>query len=601
MKKNIFKHFELKIKFYTHKIYYFNTIYFLQGNKNNNNNLKKLKKINSTTDYFEYKELLLNDGIVNKSFVNELLDKNNTLLFLDFNDATHEDLSLFLNFYNKNTKLRKNPIIILNEPKKYFKNRKKYENIKKMNLLSCLTFNYSKNIRIKFMEFNNRKLKSNRQYILGFTFFNFISFLFMSLFGLTTNYVKMSALLETMTYFMDKEPVNSRIHGVYYENFDDDEYKFSREVFNKYSNLQNKTTSYGFREMFNSYYIAGTPKNFVNLNARFIDCDSDYHFETKIMGTSYYSNQNKILMEKIDLEQYLIKEYSHHSPVNNAEAVYYMPSNIADDIIASSKNGEFETYSDFIGKVLLVSYDYNDIHFEQTMSINNIFYTSDVEENVGGAMNDKEYVNIYSGKDKNMGRYLLQTFGNFGLSTTTKLHGIFSSTFCIDFFGQNKALKMMLEQNFSKELKETNSYFDFSYLNKNTEEYGFELNKINDYFKSSNIFFQEKNFLLPLTSLIIVTFSFYIFSKFLLKSKSETITPNFKNRFLIFPLLILTPFITIQLLFLTIIFFAGHYVWSVGLLNVIGSPFSLVCSFLFMIYYLSSLNQDEKNVFKIKI
>ncbi len=597
MRKDIFKGFKLKINYFKEMTYFFNTIYFMkQCNKFSSAEINSLNKINPKIICLDYKELITKNKEHNSILENDIFNKDQNLFLLDFQKVSDEDLLLFLSAYHANENNQKNPIIILNKSAKVVKRAKK------LSLGYYLILKYGTNKKIVIRNKITSNSKKNKWYVFGFSALNLLSFIFMSLFGSTTQYVRMSALLESMTYFMNSQPENSRIHAVYHEYFESVEERTAVSVKDKYSNWQNRTTSYEFREIFNSYFIAGTPEDLIEFNVKFKDYDDDsLQFKTKIISQSVYSNQKRVLMEKIDLEQYLIKEYAHHSPLGGADTVYYMPSNIADELINGANRNDFKTYSDFIGKVIVVTYKKDDIQFEQTMSINNIFYTSNIPTNVGEPTNNNEKVNIYSKSDKNLGAHLLSTLGNFGVAITTLAHKTFGSVFCLDFFGYNKILKMMLDRYFINELKIDTSYFQFFYLNEPISKFDIKLNAINDFYRGDYGFFYGANIPYLVCSLLTIVGGFSLLCYYLERKKNVIFKSNSRQYIPLFSLLLVTPFIVSQSFYLLIITICKHDIFSIGLMNLIGSPFSLIITLFLLLYLFISFEKSKKNVYKLEI
>lgn len=573
--------------------FFFNTVYFLRkSNRFDGSFFNSSNPKNQNIIYINYNDLILKGRRPSSILENSILNKQSCLFLLDFKEVSDTELLTFLISYYKNSEKHKNPIIILNKSKKTTLDNKIFKNIKYLNFIHFLILKHGLDRKIIIKKIVKPIPKKNKYYILGFSIFNLLSFIFMAFFGSTTQYVQMSALLESMTYFMNNQPEYSRIHAILNEqDISNDRLSDARRNF--YSLLQKKIQSFNSKGSINSYFLPGTNQKTIIFNAHLIDYEKNtYSFETKILNQSAYSNQGRILMEKIDLEQYLIKDYSFHTPLNGADYVYYMASNVADYLINLSADDDINSYSDLIGKIMVISYEENGFLLEQKLSINNIFYTTKTTSSLGEPPSNNEYINYYSGKDRGYGEYLLNSLGNFGVSTTTTPHRYFGSVFCFDFFGQNKLLKIVLDECMKEALVE-DFKINFYFNKRPIGSYDIFLDEINHYYKNGYLFSLPKYYLLSLSIITFVCGSILFFW-----SSKENIR-HYNERIIIKILIIISPFLVMQFSLLLWIVFSNYSLFSISAMNVFGSGFSLVITTCLFVYFI--FNNKNESVYKIEI
>jgi len=402
-----------------------------------------------------------------------------------------------------------------------------------------------------------------------------IMFVVLSLFGSSLQSIRLSAVLESMTYFMSTQNENARIHSAYMKEYGDeiDKTATSQSIYSTYQQMQTKGSRYQYNNYIETYLLSGKNNDPIEYEAT-LDGYDNYDFSTKIIGLSAYSNQNRVLMETIRLEQYLITKNSFYSPLNGAESVYFMPSHIADYLIDISAEDNIANYTDLIGKKVTLSFAGETDPFNIVMSINNIFYTTYNKNNIGTPFNADDIIHEYNGNDKDFGKYLTDTIGDFGVSTTRRAHQTFGTTFCFDFQGRNRLLTMLIDDILGKNFTSDGSYLDFYYERKPVIEYGIELYNINDlYSEPQNVFFGANyvylglSFLFLAPSVISYVFLYRDGEAFLLTTKKK------KTRDIG---ILAAPLFVVQFSFLILLWLFGHTSYNISLLNTVGSGISLL-------------------------
>jgi hypothetical protein len=347
----------------------------------------------------------------------------------------------------------------------------------------------------------------------------------------------------------------------------------SQSIYSTYQQMQTKGSRYQYNNYIETYLLSGKNNDPIEYEAT-LDGYDNYDFSTKIIGLSAYSNQNRVLMETIRLEQYLITKNSFYSPLNGAESVYFMPSHIADYLIDISAEDNIANYTDLIGKKVTLSFAGETDPFNIVMSINNIFYTTYNKNNIGTPFNADDIIHEYNGNDKDFGKYLTDTIGDFGVSTTRRAHQTFGTTFCFDFQGRNRLLTMLIDDILGKNFTSDGSYLDFYYERKPVIEYGIELYNINDlYSEPQNVFFGANyvylglSFLFLAPSVISYVFLYRDGEAFLLTTKKK------KTRDIG---ILAAPLFVVQFSFLILLWLFGHTSYNISLLNTVGSGISLL-------------------------
>ena len=405
-----------------------------------------------------------------------------------------------------------------------------------------------------------------------------IAFALFSLFGSSLQITRMSSTLESMTYFMSKQPEYSRIHAVYMEEYDIEQIGEAEDqsTYYSYQQMQNIGSRYQYNNYIETYLLSGKANQPIQYEAT-LDGYDNYNFETKIIGLSAYSNQNRILMETIRLEQYLITKNPFFSPLNGAESVYYMPSHIADILVEQNVEDDIENYSDLIGKTMTLTHNFGSSSFSIVVSINNIFYTTYNDKNLGTPINIDDEVHNYDLVDKGFGSYLTNTIGNFGVSSMGRAHQTFGTTFCFDFEGRNKLLTRMIDEVFGSDYANDGSYIDFFYNGKPTAEYELDLHSINDIYREPNNALFGANYLHLSLSLFFVLPSLISYIFLFRKGKPAFLFNDDSYRRMVLDFCFLTsPLFLIQMIFLFLVLVLGHSTFSISLLNVVGSGFSLL-------------------------
>lgn len=560
--------------------------------------IRFLNSVNSRHGYFKglvihnFESLEKNHNFSHSQFSSILNSDYDGPIFVNSTRCSHGILERFIETYD--TIGTKRVVFVIDASHEMFSGLVKLKQSYTINLNQF--FGYLRKFRNEKKQdkksSTKRTIKCKTVFRTIFSLSTMIAFVFMSLFGSSMQSTRLSSILESMTYFMSTQPINSRIHATYMQNYGhgDEESAKSQSIFQSYQQMQVKGSRYQYNNHIETYLLSGSGNQPIQYKV-FLNDYEDYQFESKIIGLSAYSNQNRILMETIRLEQYLITKNPSHYPLNGAESTYFMPSHIADYLIALSFTDDLTNYSDLIGKTITVSFDDEGGIFNSVMSINNIFYTTHTEENMGLPINSEDQVNRYGAVDNNYGQYLTDTIGDFGVSTTRQAHTLFGTTFCFDFYGRNKLLTMMIDDVFGSDYTNDESYIDFFYKGRQLADYGLDLYVINDiYSESRNSFFGAKYIYLGLSLLFLVA-SIASYIGICRTDSKMFVESAFKKAINL--LIFFIPLITMQIVFLSGLVLFGHTSQNISYLNMLGSGFSLFYTIIINLLWIYGIGKKS--------
>ena len=186
---------------------------------------------------------------------------------------------------------------------------------------------------------NNRmlytKFKIDKWGSLVISLFLLFSFTLAYVYGYNNKNTVISAIFDNLAYQLDDGKYEHVAHGLI--NIE------SENKINIYKNLHQQTYFNKMGEDIQSYVLAGNISNERPFNLTFKGFEG-LKFETNGISSVYYSDNNYKL-EMVDIK--LFKETS----LGGGRPVFYLPSSIADKLIAYNSNDEFNTYDDILERL----------------------------------------------------------------------------------------------------------------------------------------------------------------------------------------------------------------------------------------------------------
>lgn len=423
------------------------------------------------------------------------------------------------------------------------------------------------------------KFKIDKWGSLVISLFLLFSFTLAYVYGYNNKNTVISAKFDNLAYQLDDGKYDPVAHGLI--NVESD------NKVNIYKKLHQKTFFNKRVEGIQSYILAGNLSNEKPFNLTFKGFEG-MKFETNGISSYNYSDRNHKL-EMMDIKLY--KETS----LSEGRPVFYLPSSIADTLIAYNPNDEFNTYDDLLERleVTVLLNDGSDTPLNeqkyQNFKVRNIFLDEDVNLDFqisgGYGKNIKDFI----------GPYFISNFSEMYEHAGSQLGFTTKSSFF--------SLKNYLDEYFYSNEDINDASVQIYGIKNNDKHVVFDAQSVNEIFEPKlangvgGIIALLFSLLLFILTILLTIISFGEGLKENIEQDKRKMKQKFITKYILAGVI---PFLAIHLIY-AIFFNNIHEIWIFRSYNSIGNVFSLIITIIYLVilyilYYLQlkKAKQNEK-------